>query len=97
MGKLLLVGLNLGQVFKPRSGCSLAIHLRQSGTKRPNLELKTRYKQLLGSLPLAFTLLSLSQQKSFLASLSKRSNLGYLVLPLHLVGCNQEDVQASHL
>jgi hypothetical protein len=72
----MLAGLNLGQVFNSRSGCLLAIHLIYIGTKRRNLELKTRYKQLLGSLPLAFALPGSSQQKSFLATLSKRSSFG---------------------
>jgi hypothetical protein len=34
----------------------VAVYLKFSGTKLPNLELKTRAKQLLGSLPITFAL-----------------------------------------
>ncbi len=45
------------QVFNSRSGCSiLAKHLLNSAIIRPNLELKTWPRQLLGSLPLVTAL-----------------------------------------
>ncbi len=50
--KLLLTGWVLGRVFNTRSGCMQTIHLLPSVAIRPFLELKTRPKQLLGSLPL---------------------------------------------
>jgi hypothetical protein len=52
MDKLQLTGQNLGRVFNIRSGhfaCSAILVL---SVKLPNLKLKTRSKQLLGSLPL---------------------------------------------
>jgi hypothetical protein len=56
MDKLQLAGLNLGRVFNSRSGCMWARHLFCYEAKQPNLKLKTRPKQLLGSLPIAFAL-----------------------------------------
>jgi hypothetical protein len=52
MDKLQLTGQNLGRVFNFRSGCLHSAHLRRHQVKLPNLKLKTRPKQLLGSLPL---------------------------------------------
>jgi hypothetical protein len=49
MDKLQLTGRNLGRVFNSRSG---RVQLHLSETEQPNLKLKTRPKQLLGSLPL---------------------------------------------
>jgi hypothetical protein len=54
MDKLQLTGQNLGRVFDSRSGSVHALQLHFSETEQPNLELKTRPKQLLGSLPLVF-------------------------------------------
>jgi hypothetical protein len=57
MDKLKLTGRALGRVFNSRSGCGiLAKHLLSSAAIQPNLELKTRPKQLLGSLPLVTAL-----------------------------------------
>jgi hypothetical protein len=56
MDKLQLTGQNLGPVFNSRSGCMCAMHLCCYEAKQPILKLKTRSKQLLGSLPLAFVL-----------------------------------------
>ncbi len=56
MGKLLLTGQNLGRVFNFSSGCVHAMQLYFFETKLPNLKLKTRPKQLLGSLPLVIAL-----------------------------------------
>jgi hypothetical protein len=56
MDKLQLKGRNLGQVFNSRSGRAHAVQLHFSETKQPNLKLKTRPKQLLGSLPLVIAL-----------------------------------------
>jgi hypothetical protein len=51
-----LTGQNLGQVFNSRLGRACTCHAIEHITKRPNLKLKTWPKQLLGSLPLAFSL-----------------------------------------
>ncbi len=40
----------------PFSGCMQTMHLLPGVAKQPNLELKTRPKPVLGSLPLAFVL-----------------------------------------
>ncbi len=61
MDKLKLTGQALGRVFNFRSGCMHTMHLLLSVAIRPNLELKTRSKQLLGSLPLVITLPKLLQ------------------------------------
>jgi hypothetical protein len=53
---LKLTGQNLGLVFIYRSGRMLTTRLLPSLPKLPGLKLKTRPKQLLGSLPLAFSL-----------------------------------------
>ncbi len=50
MDKLNLTGRNLGRVFEFRRGYLHAIQLYYFETKLPNLKLKTRPKQLLGSL-----------------------------------------------
>ncbi len=57
MDKLKQTGWNLGQVFHSRLGCTCIGHAIVYITKQPNLKLKTRPKQLLGSLPLVFALL----------------------------------------
>jgi hypothetical protein len=59
MDKLYLTGRALGQVFNFRSGCMHTMHLLPSVAIRPNLEFKTRPKQLLGSLPLVIALPSI--------------------------------------
>jgi len=56
MDILQLVERNLGLVFNSRSGCMCARHLFCYDAKQPNLKLKTRSKQLVGSLPIAFAL-----------------------------------------
>jgi hypothetical protein len=56
MDKLKLTGRNLGRVFKFRRVCLHTIRLYYFETKLPNLKLKTRPKQLLGSLPLDIAL-----------------------------------------
>ncbi len=56
MDKLKLIGLNLGQVFNYRCGHASGQISARSSSKQPNLELKTRPKPFLCSLPLAFTL-----------------------------------------
>jgi hypothetical protein len=48
-GQTLADRTNLGQVFNSRSGCMCAAHLLYPKAKRPNLKLKTRPKQLIGS------------------------------------------------
>jgi hypothetical protein len=64
MDKLKLIGWNLGWVFNNRLGHACIgiaiVHI----TKQPNLKLKTRPKQLLGSLLLAFALPTGGQAKS---------------------------------
>jgi hypothetical protein len=52
MDKLYVTVQTLGRVFNFRSGCMQIMHLLHSVALLPNLELKTRPKQLLGSLPL---------------------------------------------
>jgi hypothetical protein len=42
---LYLARLNMDRVFYSRSGCMHAMHFMHSGTKLPNLELKTQPKQ----------------------------------------------------
>jgi hypothetical protein len=54
--KLKLTGQNLGLVFNSRSGRMLTTRLLPSLPKLPALKLNTRPKQLLGYLPLAFSL-----------------------------------------
>jgi hypothetical protein len=56
MDTLQLTGLNLGRVFNFRNGRVHAMHLHCCRVKLPNLKLKTRPKQLLGSLPLDIVL-----------------------------------------
>jgi hypothetical protein len=56
MDKLKLTGQSLGRVLNFRSGCMQTMHLLPSVAIQPNLELKTRPKQLLGSLPLVIAL-----------------------------------------
>ncbi len=56
MDKLKLTGRNLGQVLYCRLARTWIGHAIVNITKQPNLKLKTQTKQLLGSLPLAFTL-----------------------------------------
>jgi hypothetical protein len=56
MDKLRLTGQNLGRVFNIRSGHLHAAAFLVSSVKLPNLQLKTRPKQLLGYLPLNIVL-----------------------------------------
>jgi hypothetical protein len=56
MDKLKLTGRNLGRVFHCRLGSTCIGHAIVHISKQPNFKLKTRPKQLLGSLPLAFAL-----------------------------------------
>jgi hypothetical protein len=58
MDKLKLTGQTLGRVFNFRSGC-MSCHALTA--IRSNLELKTRPKQLLGSLPLDIALSAVSR------------------------------------
>ncbi len=55
-GQLQLTGQNLGRVFNFRFVHLHAEHFRCYQVKLPNLKLKTRPKQLLGSLPLVIAL-----------------------------------------
>ncbi len=56
MDKLYLTGWALGRVFNFRSGFMHTMHLLPSVAIWPNLELKTRPKQLLGSFPIVIAL-----------------------------------------
>jgi hypothetical protein len=56
MDKLQLTGQNVGRVFNFRSGHLHSEHLWCYPAKLPKLKLKTRPKQLLGSLPLDIAL-----------------------------------------
>ncbi len=58
MDKLQLTGQNLGRVFNFRYGHLHAEHFWCYQVKLPNLKLKTRHKQLLGSLLLVIKLLA---------------------------------------
>jgi len=58
MDKIQLTGQNLGRVFNSRSDCKSPMHL--FGYEAKQLKVKTRPKQLLGSLPLTFALPGLS-------------------------------------
>ncbi len=60
MDKLQLAGQNLGRVLNFRSGRLLAATFLVILVKLPNLQLKTRPKQPLGSLPLVIALLNLN-------------------------------------
>ncbi len=64
MDKLKLIGRNLGRVCKSRLGHAFVkCHAIAYKSKGPNLKLKTRPKQLLGSLPLAFALPDLTHSE----------------------------------
>ncbi len=52
-----------GPSFNSRSGCMCARHLFCYEAKQPNLKLKTRPKQLLGSLPIVFALPGMRRKK----------------------------------
>jgi hypothetical protein len=56
MDKLELTGQNLGLVFNFKSGHFHALHFWCYKVKLRNLKLKTRPKQLLGSLPLVIVI-----------------------------------------
>jgi hypothetical protein len=66
MDKLQLTGQNLGRVFYLRYGRVHAVHFLCLGVKLPNLKLKSRPKQVLGSFPLDIALpgLTLVSQQS---------------------------------
>ncbi len=64
MDKLQLTGQNLVRVFNSRSDCTSAMHLFCYEAKQLYLKLKTRPKQLLGSLSSAFVLPALSLVKA---------------------------------
>ncbi len=61
MDKLKLTGRNLGRVFDSRLSRACIGRANVHITKQPNLKLKTRPEQLLGSLPLAFALPGLGE------------------------------------
>jgi hypothetical protein len=69
--KILLIGLKMGRVFKSRSGCMYVMRLLCNIAKLSNFKLKTRPKQLLGYLPLAFVLLALP----ILSALNSKNNI----------------------
>jgi hypothetical protein len=56
MDKLKLAGQNLGRVFNSMLGCACICRVISYISKQPNLQLKTRPRQLLDSLSLAFAL-----------------------------------------
>ncbi len=62
--KLQLTGVNLGRVFNYRCGRASTKMNTNTSSKQQNLYLKTRPKQVLGSLPLAFTLPALGKAKA---------------------------------
>jgi hypothetical protein len=82
MDKLKLTRLNQGRIFHSRLGRDCIGHAIVHITKQPNLKLKTRAKQLLGSLPLAFVLPSymlhaFKRLSSIHVRSRKRLNNGY--------------------
>ncbi len=62
MDKLQLTGQNLDRVFNYRNGRVHAMHFLCYRVKLPYLKLKTRPKQLLGSLPLDIVLTDLTHR-----------------------------------
>ena len=56
MDKLQLTGQILGRVFYSRNGCIYTVDLCWYEAKLSNLKVKTRPKQLLGSLPIDIAL-----------------------------------------
>ncbi len=66
MDKLQLTGQNLGRVFNFRSGHLHAATFLVLSVKLPNLQLKTRPKQLLGYLPLVIALPATTLEASFM-------------------------------
>jgi hypothetical protein len=74
MDKYELIGWNLGRVYHSRSGFTAAMHLSPFEAKQSNLNLKTRPKQLLGSLPLDIVLPGTIEKFGILDATS----LGYL-------------------
>jgi hypothetical protein len=79
MGKLKQSGQNLGRVFNTRLGRACMYDAIALITKQPNLKLKTWYKQLIGSLLLAFALLyreSIPQIQSTESLLKGKSQYG---------------------
>ncbi len=76
MDKLQLTGQSQGR----RSDCMSAIYLFCYESKQPNLKLKTRPNQLLGSLPLAFAL-SVVRQKFYIIDTWRRSRVLSSILP----------------
>ncbi len=81
LNKLQLTGQNLDQVFNFRSGHLRAVTFLVLSGKVPNLQLKTRPKQLLGSIPLVIALPDLSLYKHCrhlpLAPTSRLSPISY--------------------
>jgi hypothetical protein len=66
MDKLQLTGQNLGRVFNSRSGRMCVMPLCCYEAKWANLKFKTRPKQLLGSLRLAFALPTFKQYSKWI-------------------------------
>ncbi len=58
-----------------------SMHLRPAVAKQPNLELKTRPKQLLGSLPLVITLPGQAHNKQTLTPLQYSPNYASSPMP----------------
>ncbi len=78
--KLQLAGQNLGRVFNFRYGHVCTTCASNVTTKLPNLKWKTRLKQLLVSLPLAFALLEMADSDIFVRlHLVILSNLWFLI------------------
>ena len=59
-----MTGRALGRVFNFRSGCMHTMDLLPGVALKPNLELKTRPKQLLGSLQLDISLPEYTHKES---------------------------------
>jgi hypothetical protein len=81
MDKPQLTEQNLGRVFNSRSDWMFVMHLFSYEAKQPNLKLKTRPKQLLGYLPLAFALPAVSYWSHQWWTLSHCDN-GPVLIPI---------------
>ncbi len=76
----------MGRVFKFRSGgMQHNMHLLPGVAKQPNIELKTRPKQLLGSLPLVIALPGPSQVQLHLNQTCRVAQLGACTVKLFTV------------
>jgi hypothetical protein len=78
----------MGRVFNFRSCCMHTMHLLHNVAIQPNLELKTRPKKLLGSLPLDIVLpgrllmIIMIKVDGFKINMSKLNNLFFIFVKI---------------